>query len=134
MIVIDKQEEMQKYYIKETNTYSFDDDVKFNCDIVVESSIKAHNISSFFNIKAYYDIEAWDIRAGDINAYNIKARNIRAGDIKLLCNIDANDISFNAVCFAYVSFVCNSIKGRRKKHKYFCLDSKVVIKSKYMDG
>ena len=49
---------------------------------------------------------------------NIKARNIKA-----------NNISFYAVCFAYNTFVCNSIKGRRENSKYFCLDSEVVIKS-----
>lgn len=55
---------------------------------------------------------------------DINARDINAIDI------NANNISFYAVCFAYKTFVCNSIEGRRENSKYFCLDSDVVIKSK----
>lgn len=50
--------------------------------------------------------------------------NIRAWDI------NANKISFTAVCFAYKTFVCNAIKGTRKNSKYFCLDSEIVISNK----
>jgi hypothetical protein len=61
-----------------------------------------------------------------INAF-IYARDINAGDIKA-GDIKAWDINFYAVCFAYQSFVCESIVSRRDRSKYFCLDSKVVIK------
>ena len=53
-----------------------------------------------------------DISAGDISAWDISARNI----------------SFWAVAFAYVKFVCKSIKGTRENAKYFCLDNEIVIK------
>lgn len=147
MIKINNKEEMQKYYIKEINMYSFNDDVDFKCNIVVDSgifandikalnikvhdinacdikarNIKAHDINAF-NIKAW-DIKAWDIKSWDIKAWNIEAWNIKAWNIK------ANNISFNAVCFAYEYFKCNSIKGTRKNSRYFCLDSDVIIKSK----
>ena len=64
--------------------------------------------------------------AGNILAGNILAGDISAGDISA-GNISARDISFYAVCFAYVEFVCKSIRGNRKNSKYFCLDSKVKI-------
>lgn len=111
MIVINNQEEMKLYYNEKINMYLFNDDVKFICDIVVDSGINA------------WDINALDINACDIKAWDIKARDINALDIK------ANNISFYAVCFARETFVCNSIKGRRENSKYFCLDSDVVIKS-----
>lgn len=151
MIVINNQEEMQKYYDDERNTYKFNSNVKFNCDIDVKANIFAQNIKAN-NIKAYditaldikaenikaLDINSWDIKACDIkacciyaydinacdiNAFNIKALDINAGNIK------ANKISFYAVCFAYKTFVCNTIRGIRENSKYFCLDSDVVIKN-----
>lgn len=117
MIKINNKEEMQKYYIKEINMYSFNDDVDFKCNIVVDSGIFAN------------DIKALNIKVHDINACDIYARNIKALDINA-GNINANKISFNAVCFAYKTFVCNAIIGRRENSKYFCLDSDVVIKNK----
>ena len=105
MVVIHKQEEMQKYYIKEINIYLFNDDIKFSCDIVVDSDIKAHNINArdiqahninaddmkACNIKAR-DIKALDINAGDINSGDINAHNINAWDIKS-GDINANNIN-----------------------------------------
>lgn len=156
MITINNQEEMEPYYNEEINTYLFNDDVKFICDIVVDSGIDACNIDArdikacnidARDIKARdinaWDIKAWDINARDINAcdinadninaWDIKARNINSGDINACDikadNINANNIYFNAVCFAYKTFVCNSIEGRRENSKYFCLDSEVVIKN-----
>lgn len=146
MIIINNQEEMQRYYDEEINTYKFNSNVKFNCDIDVKANIFAQNIKAN-NIKAYdikasdinaLDINAWDINACDIkaldiyafdiNACDIYARNIKALDINA-GNINANNISFYAVCFAYKTFVCNAIIGRRENSKYFCLDSDVVMKA-----
>ena len=111
MIVINNQEEMEPYYNEETNTYIFSEnnrliDIKIDFDLNIECNIKA----------------------GNINACNINSGNINARDIKAN-NINANKISFNAVCFAYKTFVCNTIRGRRENSKYFCLDSDVVIKN-----
>ena len=63
-----------------------------------------------FSINASLKIEG-DIDAGDIDARNINALGI----------------SFWAVCFAYNSFKCKSIAGRRDNAKYFCLDKEVEI-------
>lgn len=152
MITINNKEEMQKYYIKEINMYSFNDDVDFKCNIVVDSGIFANDIKAWdiksrdihaFDIKAHninswdinsnyilaHNIFAYDINSIDINAHDIFAKDIKSWDIKSH-NINANNISFDAVCFAYKTFVCNAIIGRRENSKYFCLDSDVVIKNK----
>ena len=126
MKVFNNLEEMKPYYNEETNTYIFSEnnrliDIKIDFDLNIECNINARNINAL-------DIKARDIQALYIKALDIKARNIKALDIKA-CNINANKISFNAVCFAYKTFVCNAIRGRRENSKYFCLDSEVVIKS-----
>src|SRR3990167_2877727 len=86
------------------------EDVEFECSFSIEASLKIAG-----------NINARDINAGDINARNINAWDINARDI------NAWDITFYAVCFAYMKFVCKSIKGRRKNSKYFCLDGEVEI-------
>ena len=69
-----------------------------------------------FRIEARIEVKAGNIKAWDIEAGNIEAWNIEAGDI-----------SFYAVAFAYLSFKCKSIVGRRNNSKYFCLDKEVEI-------
>lgn len=68
------------------------------------------------------NVEAKIVVNGDINAGNINAGDINAWDI------NARNISFYAVAFAYSSFKCKSIIGRRKNSKYFCLDKEVEIR------
>ena len=127
MKVFNNLKEMKPYYNEEINMYLFNDDVKFICDIVVDSGIDACDIDArdinSGDINANNNINAWDINAGNINAVDINSRDINAD------NINANNISFYSVCFARETFVCNSIKGRRENSKYFCLDSDVVIKN-----
>lgn len=117
MITINSLEEMKPYYNEKTNTYEFDDDVCFEFDLEIPACISAKNIDAFH-------INAWNIDAEDIEANNIDAFNINA------FNINANDISFFAICFAHKTFICNSIVGERENSKYFCLDSKVIVKGK----
>lgn len=88
---------MKPYYNEKINTYEFVDNGK-KIDVFFAFSL---------SIKA--DIKAWDIKAGNINAGNINAR----------------DISFYAICSAYHTLKCKTIKGRRKNAKYFCLDNEV---------
>ena len=116
MITIRKQKEMKKYYVKKVNTYVFEDDVEFLCDVDVEANIAAHNIKAR-NIVAY-DIRAWNIISNNIKAFlNISAQNI-----------NANNIDYFSVCFAYKNIECNSIKGRYKNSKHFVFDGKLIIK------
>lgn len=103
------------------------DDVTFKVSFSIDASIRVEGDINALDINAL-DINARDIHALDINAWNINARDIHALDIKAW-NIKAWDISFSAVCFAYSSFVCKSIVGRRENNKYFCFDSEVIIKN-----
>lgn len=134
-------EEIKPYYNEETNTYEFIEnnrliDVKIDFGLNIECNINAHDIKAR-DIKASEDIKAIDIKAIDIRVRDINACDIQAGNIKAKYiiardisaeNINVNKILFNAVCFAYETFVCNSIKGTRPNSKYFCLDSEIVIK------
>lgn len=54
-----------------------------------------------------------------INAMNINAYDISAN------NIDALDIKYWAVCIAYHSFKCKSVKGRRENSIHKCLDQEI---------
>ena len=116
-------EEIQKYYVKETNTYVFKEDdryidlVIFNFDLDVNSNIEAYDINA-------NNIDVYDIKAGNINALDVDSDNISA------ININANNISYYAVCFAYNNIKCKSIKGRRKNHKHFVLDGKLEVEDK----
>ena len=113
-------EEIQKYYNKETNTYNFIEDgelisIKLNFNLCVKSDINAS------------DINASDINARDINAWDINASDINARDINAI-DINASDITYYAICLAYKTFKCYSIKGRRENAKHICLDNKIIIK------
>ena len=118
-------EEIQKYYNKETNTYNFIEDgelisIKLNFNLCVKSDINAWDINA-------RDINAWDINASDINARDINASDINARDINAW-DINASDITYYAICLAYKTFKCYSIKGRRENAKHICLDNKIIIK------
>lgn len=94
---------------------TINEDVQFDCSFKIDASLKVRG-----NIVAL-DIDAWNIDAWNIDARNIHAYNIRA------YRINAENISFYALCFAYKSFKCKSITGRRENAKYGCLDSEVQI-------
>jgi hypothetical protein len=85
---------------------------------------------NYENIICPFDINLININiinAGNINAKNINARNINAWDIDAM-NIDAGDIIYYAACFAYSSFKCKSVRGKRNNAKHFCLDSEIIYK------
>lgn len=135
-------EEMQPYYNENTDTYEFVEnqkrfDVEFNFDLNIDRNIKAGNIyaDNIHALNIYADninalnINAWGINAGNLTAENINADNINVWNITAE-NINAGDINFFAVCFSYETFICDSIKGRHKNSRYFCLDGEVVINKK----
>jgi hypothetical protein len=78
------------------------------------------------------NINARDIHAGGINASVINAGDINAITIIAL-NIDADVISYYAVCFAYRNIVCSFIDGRRENSKHFVLDGEIIIKPKELE-
>ena len=68
-----------------------------------------------------------NISGKDGNRYNLivngdlNCRNLKCGDLNCW------DLDFFAVAFAYSSFKCKSVKGRRENSKYFCLDKEVEV-------
>ena len=107
MLIFNNLEEMEPYYIKETDTYVFKDDITINFTLRVGSNINAR------------DINAWDINAMTITADNIDAWDINAG------TIDALDIKYWGVCVAYYSFKCKSVEGKRRNSIHKCLDQEI---------
>lgn len=113
-------EDMEQYLNGDTRTYNFfENGERLDIEITFDLNIWANIIAN--------DIHAKNIVAGDMDARDIKAGNITAGDISAL-DITAQDINFYAVCYAYKSIVCKSIRGGRKNSKYFTLDGEVIIK------
>lgn len=109
MIEINNQEELKKYYDEKTNTYIFEDDVRFNYDIVTPCNINARNIYSD-NIIAAPNINADDIvsrciEVTDIIAKNIYSLYIYANNINVhnivADDIFADDISYYEYCIAF---------------------------------
>jgi hypothetical protein len=103
-------------------------DVKFECSISIEASIRVicGDINAV-DINAR-DINAVDINARDINAWDINARDINAGDIHA-GDINAVDILYYAFCCVYESIKCLSIKAKRENHaEPICLDGSLEIK------
>lgn len=85
-------------------------DLSINAEDINAEDITARNITA-------WNIDAWNINASDIKACNINARDIHAGDI-----------TYFAVCCAYRSFSCKSIKGTRENSRHFCLDGDIEIR------
>lgn len=125
MIIINNYDEMKEYYNEETNTYTFNDNVMFTFDLILEANIQAFDINAQ-DITAY-DIDAWDIKAWVIDAKNIDVDNIIARDII------AHNISYWGVCFAEIGIICNSIVARTLKGEYFSLYGKVIVNGLELD-
>ena len=139
--VFNNLEEIQKYYDKEKNAYIFKEDGKyidlviFDFDLRIKADIYARNIKAH-HIFAL-DIDAWNITAWDINAYNIEAWDIIAWNIKAInikvenifksTTINARNIRYHAICLAYSSIKCQSIKGRRDNAKNIVLDGEIEM-------
>ena len=77
------------------------------------------------------DIKGGVLTVNDSVTFNfslVVAANLKIAGYINAGNINAENIQFYAVAFAYDSFVCRSIMGRRKNSKFFCLDSEVKFK------
>jgi len=117
MLTFYNLEEMKPFYIKETNSYVFDDNITIKFHLKVDANIDAWNINA-------WDIDAWNINAWDIDAWDINAWDIDAWDI-LAGNINARNINYWAICIARNSFKCKSVKGRRENSIHKCLDQEI---------
>lgn len=153
MIVLEKLEDLTKYYNAEENSYKFQEsiqikfDLKIESDLIVKGDINALNIDAW-NIIAWdiiakdiiaKDIDARDIITLNIDSWNIDAWNINAKDIDALniiaWNIFANDINavhirYHDFAIAYNSFKCVSATARRKSGIALCLDQPIFYKDK----
>lgn len=83
-------------------------------------------------LKAYYEVDDDLVVKGDISGKNGVKYNINAWNIDAR-NINAGDIDYYAVCFAYQNIKCKSIKGIRDNCKHFVLDGTIAIKEKPKD-
>jgi hypothetical protein len=132
MKIYETQEEVNADLDERGNLF-VDDDVRFAFNIEITGSITARNIiarsMNVGRINAWNvntrDINAEDINVHDISAWDITARNITARNIATK-SINAWDIKYFAVCFAYENIICNTIKGKRENCRYFCLDGKII--------
>ena len=103
-------EEIEKYYIPEINTYSFEENghclnVLFMFDVNVDSNIFANNIKAR-DIECLelstVDIDAYDVKANRLIAYNIEAltvnvrdRIVYSGEINIRCSINCGKLLYN---------------------------------------
>lgn len=133
-----------------------DDNVTFECDVIVKGYIKARNIDALninaLNINAMdisarnitaMDINTWDINAWNINTWDINAMDVNVGDINARSidardinarSINARDICYHAFCIAYKSIECNSWEARRSNHlDPVCLDGELTIREKEVE-
>ena len=110
-----------------------DGDVKFECSISIEASIRVSGNISALDISAL-DISALDISALDISALYISALDISALDI-IARDISARNILYYAFCCVYQNIKCLSIKAKREPaHEPICLDGKLEIKNDSLKG
>ena len=148
MIVLEKLEDLKKYYNAEENSYKFQESIQIKFDLEIEAGLIVKGDINANDIVAR-DINARDINAGninacdivandiaalnidtwDINAWSIVARDIVAKDIAAL-NIDAFNIKYYAYVVAYRSFKCISATAKRKNGIALCLDQPIFYKDK----
>jgi hypothetical protein len=106
-----------------------DDDIELACDLKIEADLRCRNISCK---NGFWDIDCWNINCENIKCWNINCWNINCWNIDcedINCeNIDCLNINYYAICFAYKTFKCKSVKGHRENSRHFCLDSEIEYK------
>ena len=133
MIVLEKLEDLKKYYNAEDNSFKFQEGIQIKFDLKIEANLIVAGDINAKDIDAW-DINACDINAMDINAMDIVARNIDAMDINakdiVAWDINASDIEYYAFAVAYRSFKCISATARRENGIAVCLDQPIFYKDK----
>ena len=86
------------------------EDMTFDEDLVVKGNIFGKN-GHKYSLKVNGDLNCFNLNCFDLNCLDLNCR----------------DLSYYAVAFAYTSFKCKSVKGRRENSKHFCLDGEVQI-------
>jgi len=95
------------------------DDVKIECNININASIICWNLDCM-------NLNCGNLNCGDLNCGNLNCWNLDCRDLNCM-DLHCRNLSYYAVAFAYESFKCKSIEGRRNNSKHFCLDSEVKI-------
>lgn len=124
MIIINNNEEMEKYFDEGSNTYILNDDVTFTDNIETTKSIKATGKVFTNSFLCADNITTWDITAmyvicmGNLTTYNnLYAKNIRAKKsvhaVDIMCdNITSEKIRYENICCAREKIDCPDIKGK----------------------
>lgn len=104
MIVIEEENEVGEYYEEATDTYVFDDDVTFGCNVFVSGNIHASgDIETTGIIGCIGNIFCNNIRAKEIITRGIRARTITT-DRLMARTIKSNDIYIgNAKISEYIN-------------------------------
>jgi len=112
------------------------EDTIIDNDLTVEGDIRCEGGS--WNLKCQdldcWDLDCWNLKCWNLDCWNLDCLNLKCKDLKcwdLKCQeLKAKNVSYYGVAVAYNSMEVESIKGRRKNSKHFCLDSEIVIKKK----
>ena len=110
------------------------DDIKIECNININASIMCRDLDCGYlycqNLDCW-DLDCMDLNCGDLNCMDLNCMDLDCKDLNCMdlnCrDLHCGDLSYYAVAFAYESFKCKSIEGRRNNSKHFCLDSEVII-------
>ena len=90
------------------------DNVKIECNISINASIICWNLDCM-------NLNCGNLNCGNLNCWDLDCGNLNCRDLNCW------DLRYYAVAFAYESFKCKSVVGRRDNSKHFCLDSEVKI-------
>ncbi len=95
-------------------------DMTFKENLIVKGNIFGKN-GKKFNLEVKGNLEGHNLTCLDLKCHNLDCLDLECE------NLDCMNLSYFAVAIAYKSFKCNSVKGKRKNSKHFCLDSEIEI-------
>jgi len=101
-----------------------DDNVKIECNININASIICWNLDCM-NLNCG-NLNCWNLNCWNLDCRDLNCRNLDCRDLNCM-DLHCRNLSYYAVAFAYESFKCKSVVGRRNNSKHFCLDSEVII-------
>jgi len=86
----------------------FEESLKVEGDIICEGGLQ--------------NLKCWDLKCRNLKCWDLKCGNLECWDLECW------DLEYYAVAFAYNSFKCKSVKGKRRNSKHFCLDEEIEFK------
>jgi len=101
-------------------------DLYIHCNLDLDINIKCSNIFSEYNLIIgdldAINVRVKDITAGKIRVTNLEAEDINARSIEAINSVQAKNIIYYSVCYAYNKLEYTSIKGTRNNSKHFVLN------------